>query len=215
MPDRPRLTPATADVRRAVRASLPGHDEGDLVLVALSGGPDSLALAAGVAFEAPRAELRAGVVIVDQDEVPGTGRAVEVAVGQRAQVGGRRSVHRAVVVEEGDGLGAEPGDVLDVHAVAGLPVVEGEREPLCEALRGVDLLGAGDLGDVVVLHPGEVPDQPADRVGPRRRGLGELVDGQAVDGPGDHALDVVEGGCEQFVDAHASWPTRLSTPVNR
>jgi len=73
---RPRLIPAIADVRRAVRSSLaafaPKHaDEavpdaaGPLVLVALSGGPDSLALAAATAFEAPRAGLRAGVVIVD------------------------------------------------------------------------------------------------------------------------------------------------------
>jgi tRNA(Ile)-lysidine synthase len=36
-----------------------------LVLVALSGGPDSLALAAATAFEAPRAGIRAGAVIVD------------------------------------------------------------------------------------------------------------------------------------------------------
>lgn len=36
-----------------------------LVLVACSGGPDSLALAAAVAFEAPRASVRAGAVIVD------------------------------------------------------------------------------------------------------------------------------------------------------
>jgi tRNA(Ile)-lysidine synthase len=35
------------------------------VLVALSGGPDSLALAAATAFEAQRAEIRAGAVIVD------------------------------------------------------------------------------------------------------------------------------------------------------
>ncbi len=59
---RPRLTPPIADVRRAVRALLP--DEG-LVLVALSGGADSLALAAATAFEAPRAGLRAGAVIID------------------------------------------------------------------------------------------------------------------------------------------------------
>lgn len=59
---RPRLTPPIADVRRAVRAVLP--DTG-LVLVALSGGADSLALAAATAFEAPRAGLRAGAVIVD------------------------------------------------------------------------------------------------------------------------------------------------------
>jgi tRNA(Ile)-lysidine synthase len=59
---RPRLTPPIADVRRAVRAVLP--PEG-LVLVALSGGADSLALAAATAFEAPRAGLRAGAIVVD------------------------------------------------------------------------------------------------------------------------------------------------------
>ena len=104
---RPRLTPAIADVRRAVRAVLPVPDAldtvpealegidtvpealegidtvpealegaprepasmnsatGQLVLVALSGGADSLALAAATAFEAPRAGLRAGAIIVD------------------------------------------------------------------------------------------------------------------------------------------------------
>jgi tRNA(Ile)-lysidine synthase len=65
--DRPRLTPAIADVRRAVRESwqAAGVVEGDLVLVACSGGPDSLALAAAVAFEAPRAGIRAGAIIVE------------------------------------------------------------------------------------------------------------------------------------------------------
>ena len=59
---RQRLTSAIADVRRAVRAAL---GDGDVVLVALSGGPDSLALAAAVAFEAPRAGAKAGAVIID------------------------------------------------------------------------------------------------------------------------------------------------------
>jgi tRNA(Ile)-lysidine synthase len=65
--DRPRLTPAIADVRRAVRESwdASGVVAGDLVLVACSGGPDSLALAAAVAFEAPRAGIAAGAVIVE------------------------------------------------------------------------------------------------------------------------------------------------------
>jgi len=65
--DRPRLTPAIADVRRAVRQSwdAAGVVAGDLVLVACSGGPDSLALAAAVAFEAPRAGILAGAVIVE------------------------------------------------------------------------------------------------------------------------------------------------------
>ena len=77
---RPRLSPAIADVRRAVRNSLAGfaperatHADGErtadadgpLVFVALSGGPDSLALAAATAFEAPRAGIRAGAIIID------------------------------------------------------------------------------------------------------------------------------------------------------
>ena len=59
MTTRPRLSPAIADTRRAVRAVLPADG---LVLVALSGGPDSLALAAATAFEAAG---RSGAVIVD------------------------------------------------------------------------------------------------------------------------------------------------------
>ncbi|MGW4929871.1 tRNA lysidine(34) synthetase TilS [Agromyces sp. NPDC004153] len=47
------------------RASLATRPPDQLVLVALSGGADSLALAAATAFEAPRAGLRAGAVIVD------------------------------------------------------------------------------------------------------------------------------------------------------
>jgi len=54
-----------AAVRVAVRRSLVDLPDGALVLVACSGGADSLALAAAVAFEAPRAGLRAGAVVVD------------------------------------------------------------------------------------------------------------------------------------------------------
>ena len=62
---RPRLTPAVADVRRAVRESLAGLEPDELVLVACSGGPDSMALAKGLAFEGPKAGLRIGAVIVE------------------------------------------------------------------------------------------------------------------------------------------------------
>ncbi|MDT4976590.1 MAG: tRNA(Ile)-lysidine synthase, partial [Pseudonocardiales bacterium] len=44
--------PAVAEIRRAVRTALAGSD--GTVLVACSGGADSLALAAATAFEAPR-----------------------------------------------------------------------------------------------------------------------------------------------------------------
>jgi tRNA(Ile)-lysidine synthase len=62
---------AVAAVRLGVRRSLTGltsresSPDGPLVLVACSGGPDSLALAAAVAFEAPRLGVRAGAVTVD------------------------------------------------------------------------------------------------------------------------------------------------------
>ncbi|MET1052194.1 MAG: tRNA lysidine(34) synthetase TilS [Mycetocola sp.] len=63
---RPPLSPAVAAVRLAVRESLlASANDGDRVLVALSGGADSLALAAATAFEAPKLGLRAGAVIVD------------------------------------------------------------------------------------------------------------------------------------------------------
>ena len=56
---------ALAAVRVAVRRELDAVDAGDLVLVACSGGADSLALLAAAAFEAPRAGLRCGAVTVD------------------------------------------------------------------------------------------------------------------------------------------------------
>ncbi|MEW2012606.1 MULTISPECIES: tRNA lysidine(34) synthetase TilS [Microbacterium] len=61
----PSLNPAVAEVRRAVRAALTGLPEGAVVIVGLSGGADSLALAAAVAFEAPKLGLRAASVTVD------------------------------------------------------------------------------------------------------------------------------------------------------
>jgi tRNA(Ile)-lysidine synthase len=117
MPERPRLTPAIADVRRAVRpvlaeiASEPrkqdqkpdqkpapqdpaGHQSADL-LVALSGGPDSLALAAAVAFEAPRVDrgalpdsgLRAGAIIVDHGLQEGSAEVAARAAEQARALG--------------------------------------------------------------------------------------------------------------------------------
>ncbi|GIH18181.1 tRNA lysidine(34) synthetase TilS [Rugosimonospora africana] len=80
------LPPAVAACRLAVRESLAGWEAGGLVLAACSGGSDSLALAAALAFVAPRAGLRAGLVTVDHGLQPGSAeRAAEVAEwGDRA-----------------------------------------------------------------------------------------------------------------------------------
>jgi tRNA(Ile)-lysidine synthase len=92
---RPRLTPAIADVRRAVRAALP---ESGVVLVALSGGPDSLALAAATAFEAPRAGLAAGAVIIDHGLQPGSADVAARAADQARALGLDPVLVRPVVV---------------------------------------------------------------------------------------------------------------------
>jgi tRNA(Ile)-lysidine synthase len=77
--------PAVAAVRRAVRDCLSAFEPGDLVLAACSGGCDSLALAAALAFEAPKAGLTAGGVTVDhglQDGSPAQAqRVVEIMTG--------------------------------------------------------------------------------------------------------------------------------------
>jgi tRNA(Ile)-lysidine synthase len=70
--------PAVAQLRSAVRPALVASDQ--RVLVACSGGADSLALAAAVAFEAPRAGVPAGAVTVDHGLQAGSaGRAVAIA----------------------------------------------------------------------------------------------------------------------------------------
>jgi tRNA(Ile)-lysidine synthase len=82
--------PAVAEVRRAVRLALGrrprrGGDGACRVLVACSGGADSLALAAATAFEAPRAGIRAGLVTVDHGLQQGSAeRASSVAALGRA-----------------------------------------------------------------------------------------------------------------------------------
>jgi tRNA(Ile)-lysidine synthase len=87
---RPRLTPAVADVRRAVRSALPiplVEAAQTLVLVALSGGPDSLALAAATAFEAKRAGLRAGAVVIDHGLQSGSADVAARAMQQARDLG--------------------------------------------------------------------------------------------------------------------------------
>lgn len=96
------LSPAVAAVRSAVRASLAGLMPGDLVLAACSGGQDSLALAAALAFVAPRAGLRAGAVTVDHGLQEGSAsRALAVASTLRGL--GLAPIRVATVTVDGPG----------------------------------------------------------------------------------------------------------------
>ncbi len=92
--------PAVAAARLGVRRSLAGLDPQALVLAACSGGQDSLALSAALAFEAPRLGLRAGAVTVDHGLQPGSADQAE-----RVVVTLRR-------------LGLEPVHCLRVHVAA-------------------------------------------------------------------------------------------------
>ncbi|MDD9206959.1 ATP-binding protein, partial [Georgenia sp. 10Sc9-8] len=79
--------PDVAAARAAVRSALTGLPPGAPVLVACSGGADSLALAAAAGFEAPRSGLRVGSVSVDHGLRPGSREEAERAAGQCAALG--------------------------------------------------------------------------------------------------------------------------------
>jgi tRNA(Ile)-lysidine synthase len=91
-----RVDPAVAAARNAVRATLAGLGPDDLVLVACSGGADSLALAATTALEARRVgrsvrsrgyAVRAGAVIVDHGLQAGSAEVAERAAEQCRALG--------------------------------------------------------------------------------------------------------------------------------
>jgi tRNA(Ile)-lysidine synthase len=127
--------PAVAAVRHAVRVDLaelagragPSLGSEPLVLVACSGGPDSLALAAAAAFVAPRAGMRAGAVVVDHGLQPGSGDVAERAA------------------EQCRGLGLEPVLVRTVT-----PAGPGEVHSR-EARHAALAQAAGELGATAVL----------------------------------------------------------------
>jgi len=79
--------PAVAAIRHAVRVSLARLEPGDRVLVACSGGADSLALAAAVAFEAPRAGMLASGITVDHGLQSGSAEQAARVVSLLASLG--------------------------------------------------------------------------------------------------------------------------------
>ncbi|MEO8556749.1 MAG: tRNA lysidine(34) synthetase TilS [Actinomycetota bacterium] len=134
--------PAVAATRVAVRRELARVKPGGLVLVACSGGADSLALAAAVAFEAPRAGLTAGAVIVDHGLQGGS-----PAVADQGAEQCRR-------------LGLDPVEVVTVQVASDGGGPEGQaRDARYEAFEEV----AERLGAAVVML-GHTRDDQAEQV---------------------------------------------------
>ena len=126
--------PAVAELRHAVRAGLRGSDR--TVLAACSGGADSVALAAALAFEGRAAGVRVGGVTVDHG----------------LQVGSDRRARRTAAVLAG--LGLDPVLVLPVQ-VAGA----GGPEAAARAARYAALAGAAADHDARVALGHTLDDQ--------------------------------------------------------
>ena len=97
----PSLPPAVAEIRLAVRTALADLPEGSIVIVALSGGADSLALAAATAFEAPKRGLRVASVTVDHGLQDGSDAVAARAAQAAAAMGIDPLIVRVAV--DGDG----------------------------------------------------------------------------------------------------------------
>ncbi|UPK74717.1 tRNA lysidine(34) synthetase TilS [Nocardioidaceae bacterium SCSIO 66511] len=97
--------PDVARARALVRDSVAGLGKGSMVLVALSGGADSLALAAAAAFVAPRIDLTAGAVVIDHGLQDGSATVAARAADNARALG--LSPVEVVRVEVGSDSGPE------------------------------------------------------------------------------------------------------------
>lgn len=130
------LDPAVAATRLAVRTSLATVPDGSVVLVALSGGADSLALAAATAHESRVRGIRVGSVTVDHGLQDGSAEVALAAARQTGELGIDPIVVQVTV-------GAEGG----IEAAA--------REARYAALRDA----AADAGAAAVLLGHTLDDQ--------------------------------------------------------
>jgi tRNA(Ile)-lysidine synthase len=93
-----KMHPAVAEIRGAVRAELADLRSGDVVLVAVSGGADSLALAHAAIAEAPRLGLQPAAVTVDHGLQPGSAERAAAVVAVCRDLGLQPAVVETVTV---------------------------------------------------------------------------------------------------------------------
>ncbi|MFG2110569.1 tRNA lysidine(34) synthetase TilS [Micromonospora chersina] len=160
------LAPPVAAVRLAVRRALAGLPGAGPVLVACSGGADSLALAAATAFVAPRLGRRAGLVTVDHGLQPGSAERAEQVARWAA------------------GSGLDPVEVVPV-TVAGRP---GGPEAAAREARYAALVAAARRHDAAGVLLGHTRDDQAETVllalarGAGPRGLSGMPARRELDG---------------------------------
>jgi tRNA(Ile)-lysidine synthase len=122
-----RLDPIVAKGRRAVAAALDDLEPGDRVTVALSGGADSLALAACVAFLGPKAGWDCRAVVVDHGLQEDSELVAARAASQARNLGFVANVMRVVVGASGGleagGRTARYKALLDVAAAEGTSAI--------------------------------------------------------------------------------------------
>ena len=109
---RKRLLPTLGDARNSIRDALrdaglaPGGDQPPLILVACSGGPDSLALAEAASFFSRRGDYRVGAVVVDHGLQEGSA-AVAERTRQKLEAMGLAPVLVRQVTVPTSGMGPE------------------------------------------------------------------------------------------------------------
>ena len=104
----PSLDPTIAEVRLAVRTALAPLADGATVIVALSGGADSLALVAATVFEARARRITVLSVTVDHQLQEGSDAVAATAAVQAERIGVADALQTKVVVQT-DGEGIEAG----------------------------------------------------------------------------------------------------------
>jgi len=158
--------PPVAATRVAVRHILQGVRRDALILVACSGGADSLALAAATAFVAPRMGRRAGLVTVDHGLQDGSDR------------------RAAAVAAWGESVDLRPSVVVPV-TVAGRP---GGPEAAAREARYLALLDTARAHDAAAVLLGHTRDDQAETVllalarGAGPRGMAAMPERRDVEG---------------------------------